>query len=85
MRQVRDSLLRKLKLKEEFSTALYTILFNSLNKNSFGLSPETNKVITDDEMTAILESITIKSLSVFLPYRTEVTQLIVWGFNYLRK
>ena len=74
MRQVRDSLLQKLKLKEEFSTALYTILFNSLNKNSFGLSPDTNKVITDDEMTAILESITIKSLSVFLPYRTEVTK-----------
>ena len=75
MMKVRESLRTKLNLEEVFSKALYTILFNSLNKNSFGLSPDTKKPITDDEMTSILESITIKSLSVFLPYRTENTEL----------
>ena len=72
MFEIRQDLLTSLALKDQFSTALYTILFNCLSKNSFGLNPATNKPFTDEEMTKVLKSIRISSLCVLLPYRTEV-------------
>jgi len=72
MHKIRHALLARLKLGDLFSTALYTILYNCLSKNSFGLDPATNQPFQDGEMTKVLEGIKISSLCVLLPYRTEV-------------